>query len=75
VLLQEDKKKLEKAVKEIKTLRGYIPICASCKKIRDDEGYWEQIEIYIKKHSDAEFTHGVCPDCREKLYGDKFKKI
>lgn len=53
---------------EIKTLQGIIPICASCKKIRDDEGYWEQIEAYIARHSPAEFSHGICPDCMERLY-------
>jgi len=59
---------LQKALNEIKTLSGFIPICSSCKKIRDDHGYWEQIESYIKNHSNAEFTHSLCPDCVEKLY-------
>lgn len=49
-------------------LSGMLPICASCKKIRDDKGYWNQIETYIKAHSDAKFTHGICPECSEKLY-------
>jgi hypothetical protein len=62
----------EKALDEIKILRGLLPICASCKKIKDDEGYWIQIEGYIKNHSEAEFTHGICPDCVEKLYPDFF---
>ncbi|MBF0467711.1 MAG: hypothetical protein HQK61_02305 [Desulfamplus sp.] len=53
---------------EIKTLRGIIPICASCKKIRDDKGIWEQIETYIRAHSDAEFSHGICPECIKSLY-------
>ena len=53
---------------EIKRLRGMLPICSSCKKIRDDKGYWNQIEVYIKEHSDAEFSHGICPDCIKKLY-------
>jgi PAS domain S-box-containing protein len=61
---------LQKAAKEIKTLSGFIPICASCKKIRDDKGYWEQIETYIMEHSDAEFSHGLCPECSKKLYPD-----
>ena len=60
---------LRKALAEVKTLGGMLPICASCKKIRDDEGYWNQIESYIEEHSDAEFTHGLCPDCLEKMYG------
>ena len=60
---------IEHSMKEIKTLRGFLPICASCKKIRDDQGYWTQIETYISEHSDAEFSHGLCPDCAVKLYG------
>ena len=66
-LLQE-KQKLERAIHEIKTLSGLIPICSNCKKIRNDDGYWEQIEIYLSTHSGAEFTHGICPGCLEKLY-------
>ncbi|MCK4765898.1 MAG: response regulator [Candidatus Aminicenantes bacterium] len=68
---------LKRAREEIKTLRGMIPICANCKKIRnDDEGLWEQIEGYIEKHSEAFFSHGICPECSEQLYGDQewFKK-
>jgi DNA-binding response OmpR family regulator len=61
---------LENSLREIKTLRGFLPICASCKKIRDDKGYWNQIEAYISKHSDAKFTHGICPECFKKLYPD-----
>jgi DNA-binding response OmpR family regulator len=57
---------LEEALAEIKTLKGCIPICSSCKKIRDDEGYWEQLEAYISEHTDAIFTHGLCPTCAEK---------
>lgn len=60
--------KLQDALEKIKVLRGIIPICASCKKIRDDKGYWSQIEKYIKEHSEADFTHGICPDCAKKLY-------
>jgi DNA-binding NtrC family response regulator len=65
---------LEHSMKEIKTLRGFLPICASCKKVRDDQGYWTQIETYISGHSDAEFSHGLCPDCAVKLYGDFLDK-
>ena len=61
---------LQRAVKEIKTLRGILPICAHCKKIRDDTGYWNQIESYINQHSEVSFSHGICPDCIEKLYPD-----
>lgn len=60
--------KLESALQNIKSLKGLIPICASCKKVRNDSGYWEQVEEYITVHTDAGFTHGICPDCREKLY-------
>ena len=61
---------LQKAFEEIKQLKGILPICASCKKIRDDEGYWHQIELYIRDHSEADFSHGICPDCMKKLYPD-----
>ena len=61
-------KKLQAAFSEVKTLSGLFPICASCKKIRDDNGYWNQIESYIRKHSDAEFSHSICPECTKKLY-------
>jgi K+-sensing histidine kinase KdpD len=64
----------EKALDEIKILRGFLPICASCKKIRDDNGYWTQIEGYIKEHSEASFTHSVCPECARKLYPDYYNK-
>ena len=65
---------LQDALAKIKTLKGLIPICASCKKIRDDTGYWKQIETYIHDHSDAEFSHGICPECIEKLYPQYAKK-
>ena len=55
---------------KVKLLSGLLPICASCKKIRNDKGYWEQIEKYIHNHSDAKFSHGICPDCLKKLYPD-----
>lgn len=61
-------KELQKALSEINQLRGIIPICASCKKIRDDKGYWHQVESYVHDHSGAEFSHGICPECMEKLY-------
>jgi K+-sensing histidine kinase KdpD len=57
---------LEAALAQVQTLRGLIPICAWCKKIRNDNGYWEQLELYITKHSEADFTHGMCPDCARK---------
>ena len=58
---------LQEALATVKTLRGLIPICAWCKKVRDDQGYWSQVEVYVRDRSEAEFSHGICPDCREKL--------
>jgi phosphoserine phosphatase RsbU/P len=66
--LSDKVQKLEKALSEVKTLSGLIPICASCKKIRDDLGFWNQVEAYISDNSDARFTHSICPDCVKKLY-------
>lgn len=65
---------LEDALASVNQLSGLLPICASCKKIRDDKGYWTQIEAYIRDHSEAEFSHSICPDCVHKLYGDLGKK-
>ena len=64
---------LQQALSEVKTLSGMLPICASCKKIRNDKGYWEQIESYIGDRSEAEFSHGICPDCIKKLYPEYTK--
>lgn len=61
---------LQQALAEVRTLSGFLPICASCKKIRDDSGYWKQIEGYLSEHADVTFSHGICPDCAKKLYGD-----
>lgn len=61
---------LRKSLSEIKQLRGILPICANCKKIRDDEGYWRQIEAYVHEHANVEFSHSICPDCMKKLYSD-----
>jgi len=70
--LEEERERLigelREALKKVKTLSGLLPICASCKKIRDDKGYWKQIEGYIEEHSEAEFSHGICPECLRKLY-------
>jgi PAS domain S-box-containing protein len=60
---------LQDALDKIKRLRGLLPICASCKKIRDDKGYWNRLETYIQEHSEAEFSHGFCPECMKNLYG------
>ncbi len=66
--VQERTKELQKALNEVKTLSGLLPICSSCKKIRDDKGYWNSVEYYIGLHTDADFTHGICPECTDALY-------
>jgi DNA-binding NarL/FixJ family response regulator len=67
-ILEERKKLIQEALATVKTLKGLLPICAACKKIRDDNGYWNQLEAYIETHSDAEFTHGLCPECRRRMF-------
>lgn len=64
----------KQALDKVKLLSGFLPICASCKQIRDDRGYWNQIETYIRDNSEVEFTHSICPDCANKLYGNFLKK-
>jgi len=59
---------LSRALSQVKQLSGLLPVCASCKRIRNDKGYWEQIEVYVRDHSEADFSHGICPDCLKKLY-------
>ena len=75
--MEEEREKLIRELKDalanVKTLSGLLPICSSCKKIRDDKGYWNQIESYIRDRSEAEFTHGICPKCAKKLYPDFFQ--
>jgi hypothetical protein len=66
---------LQRALAEVKTLSGLLPICSSCKKIRDDEGYWQQIEEYISRHSDLDFTHGICNDCVKDLYPEIYPEF
>ncbi len=66
---------LQSALSNVKTLSGLIPICASCKKIRNDQGFWNQLESYIMEHSDATFSHGICPDCAKKLYPDAYDRL
>ncbi|TAN43921.1 MAG: PAS domain S-box protein [Nitrospirae bacterium] len=77
--LEQEREKLihelKSAVDEVKTLSGLLPICSSCKKIRDDKGYWNQIEVYIRKHSEAEFTHSICPECAKKIYPEYYDRI
>ena len=67
--LKKQKEELEKALAEIKTLQGIIPICMHCKKVRNDTGYWEQVEAYVSNRSDANFSHGICPTCAKEIYG------
>jgi len=74
-LLKARTVELEKAFAKIKVLSGIIPICSSCKKIRDDAGYWQQVEEYITEHSDAAFSHGICNDCLKKLYPDYYQQV
>ncbi len=59
---------LEEALSQVKMLKGFLPICSHCKNVRDDEGYWQSVEIFVHEHSDAVFSHSVCPDCLEKHY-------
>lgn len=69
---QELIKSLQRALLEIKTLQGIVPICSFCKKIRDDKGFWSQVESYVSYHTEAEFSHGVCPDCQKEHYPEIF---
>jgi len=80
--LQEKNRELEAknfeladALAQVKKLSGLLPICANCKKIRDDAGYWQNVEIYIQEHSEADFSHGMCPDCMQELYPDLYDKM
>ena len=74
--LQEEarlNKKLKSAITKIKVLQELLPVCSNCKKIRDDEGYWHEVTTYIHEHSDIEFTHSICPECKKQLYPKYFK--
>jgi methyl-accepting chemotaxis protein len=66
---------LQKSLGEVKTLRGFLPICSSCKKVRGDQGYWQQIDSYLREHTEAEFSHSLCPDCAQRLYPEQWGKI
>ncbi len=68
--LKDSVRSLESAIQEVRTLTGLLPICSAGKKIRDDRGYWSEVETYIARYSGAEFTHGLCPDCAARLYSD-----
>lgn len=73
--VEERTAKLKESMTQIKVLSGLLPICASCKKIRDDHGYWKQIESYIRDHSEAKFSHGICPDCAKELYPEEYAEL
>jgi len=77
--IDEDRKKLvgdlQEAIDNIKTLKGLIPICSSCKNIRDDKGYWNDLEVYISEHSEIEFSHSLCPDCLKNHYPEEYKRL
>ena len=66
--LAEKVVELEQALEQVRTLRGIVPICANCKNVRDDQGYWNRVETYLNQHTEAEFSHAVCPDCMKRLY-------
>ncbi|MFC1844238.1 hypothetical protein ACFLZ5_05555 [Thermodesulfobacteriota bacterium] len=67
--------RLQEALEKVKTLSDFLPICANCKKIRNDKGYWDQVEKYISDHLEVKFTHGICPKCAEELYPDLYNEI
>jgi len=74
-LLEKKQAELQQALENIKTLRGLIPICAHCKKIRDDEGFWKQVETYVSEHTLATFSHGLCPTCMKEHYPDIYQSL
>lgn len=73
-LIEEEREllieELQRTIEQVKTLKGILPICSSCKKIRDDQGYWEQVDAYVTRHTDALFSHGICPACAKEIYGE-----
>ncbi|HAS53209.1 MAG: hypothetical protein A2X56_06355 [Nitrospirae bacterium GWC2_57_13] len=73
--LREERDMLREYIDRVKVLAGLLPICAGCKKIRDDSGYWNQVETYISRHSDVKFTHGMCPDCAKKMFPRVFDRV
>lgn len=72
---EELQRRVDEAVANVKVLSGLIPICASCKKIRDDEGFWKQLEEYIHDHSEAQFSHGICQDCKTRALDEFYRSI
>jgi len=74
-VLADRVQELEDALARVKQLQGLLPICSYCKKVRDDRNYWQQVETYIEGHSDAQFTHGICPECREKYVAPELERL
>jgi hypothetical protein len=72
--LEAHNRALQEALAQARILGGLLPICASCKQIRDDQGYWHRVEDYLESHSEAEFTHGLCPDCSRRLYPQLYEE-
>lgn len=72
--VKERTRELEEALEKVQVMRGLLPICASCKKVRDDRGYWQQVEMFVESHTDARFTHGICPECVTRLYGHLYDR-
>jgi len=72
--LQTRNQELQSALEKVNLLSGLLPICANCKKIRDDEGYWQQVEVYVSQHSEAQFSHSICPNCIKELYPDLYEE-
>lgn len=72
--LNERERSLRSALSSVRTLKGLLPICANCKKIRDDDGYWHKLENYVSSHTDTQFSHGLCPECEHELYGARDEK-
>lgn len=73
--LQQKNAELEEAMAQVKTLEGLLPICASCKNVRDDKGYWQTVETFVSSRTDATFTHGLCPACVRKLYPEYAEEV
>ena len=68
-------KRLQESLAEIRTLRKILPLCSFCKKVRDDKGYWEQVDVYLHKHSSVDVSHGICPECMKKHYPDEYRAL
>ena len=74
IIILEDITTLKNALEEVKTLRKFVPICSHCKNIRDDKGYWKRVEMFVQEHSEATVSHGICPECMEKIYLEFYER-